>query len=154
MSDQKRGIVFVILALIILFVWQHFYKPAAPVTPPQSAQSSQQNPAAPAAGAANTTQTANAGSVTTAGSKAAGASLGAKAVAAVNPTATQAGAEQTLTVNSPLYTVEFSNRGAVVRSWKLNKYFDDQKTPQPTGLAILACAGRREAGSDGERGAL
>jgi YidC/Oxa1 family membrane protein insertase len=134
MSDQKRGIVFVILALIILFVWQHFYKPAAPVTPPQSAQSSQQNPGAPAAGAANTTQTANSGSVTTAGSKAAGASGGTNAGAAANPTAAQAGAEQTLTVNSPLYTVEFSNRGAVVRSWKLNKYFDDQKTPQPLDL--------------------
>ena len=33
MSDQVRGIVFVLLALVILFAWSHFYKP--PVPPPQ-----------------------------------------------------------------------------------------------------------------------
>jgi len=143
MSDQKRGIVFVILALIILFVWQHFYKPAVPVTPPKSAQSSQQNPGAPAAGTANTTQTtseAAAPAVTTGkggSSKAHGAT---NANTPENPTATQASSEQTLTVKSPLYTVEFSNRGAVVRSWKLNKYFDDQKTPQPLDLVNDAVA--------------
>jgi YidC/Oxa1 family membrane protein insertase len=141
LSDQKRGIVFVICALIILFVWQHFYKPAPPVTPPQSAQSSQQNPGAPATGAANNSQTTNAGTSNAPGLKAAGATAsGARNAAAVNLTATQAGAEQTLTVNSPLYTVEFSNRGAVVRSWKLNKYFDDQKTPQPLDLVNDAVA--------------
>ena len=143
MSDQKRGIVFVILALIILFVWQHFYKPAVPVTPPKSAQSSQQNPGAPAAGAANTTQTT---SEAAAPAVAAGKGGSSKAHGATNantpenPTATQASSEQTLTVKSPLYTVEFSNRGAVVRSWKLNKYFDDQKTPQPLDLVNDAVA--------------
>ncbi len=143
MSDQKRGIVFVILALIILFVWQHFYKPAVPVTPPKSAQSSQQNPGAPAAGIANTTQTT---SEAAAPAVAAGKGGSSKAHGATNantpenPTATQASSEQTLTVKSPLYTVEFSNRGAVVRSWKLNKYFDDQKTPQPLDLVNDAVA--------------
>jgi YidC/Oxa1 family membrane protein insertase len=139
LSDQKRGIVFVICALIILFVWQHFYKPAAPIVPAQGAQnSSQQNPGAAASGATTNSQTTIAAGATAAGAKVA-SGAGASG-APVNATATQAGAEQAVTVNSPLYTVEFSNRGAVVRSWKLNKYFDDQKTPQPLDLVNDAVA--------------
>ena len=37
-------------------------------------------------------------------------------------------------VESTLYRVEISNRGGVVKSWKLKKYFDDQKPPQPLEL--------------------
>ena len=44
MSDQVRAIVFVVLALVILFAWGHFYKP--PVAPqPQPAPTAVQDTA-------------------------------------------------------------------------------------------------------------
>ena len=43
-------------------------------------------------------------------------------------------AEKNVVVQSALYRVELSNRGGVVQSWKLNKYFDDQKPPHPLDL--------------------
>jgi YidC/Oxa1 family membrane protein insertase len=125
MSDQMRGIVFVVAALAILFVWQHFYKP--PVPPP----SAKGAPASQASGSA-TSQTSGALSGTT--------PLGAtptgkmSAAAPVNPAVEQASEEKSVVVESGLYRVEFSNRGAVVRSWLLKKYFDDAKPPRPLDL--------------------
>src|SRR5262249_2221801 len=37
------------------------------------------------------------------------------------------GEETTVVVESPLYRVEFSSRGGVVKSWQLNNYKDDNK---------------------------
>jgi YidC/Oxa1 family membrane protein insertase len=117
MSDQVRGIIFVVIALVILFIWQHFFKP--PVPPPQSTNT-------PAA------QTVPAQS---APAKSPGAAISAAAARApVIPAAAQAEQEKTVVVESGFYRVELSNRGAVVRSWKLQKYFDDQKKPQPLDL--------------------
>jgi len=117
MSDQVRGIIFVVLVLAMTFVWLHFYKPPAP---PQ-----QPGPAA--------TQTAPAQTGSAPASQAAQAASAAPAKPVVIPTI-QASAERTIEVESALYRVELSNRGGVVRSWKLKKYGDDQKTPQPLDL--------------------
>src|SRR5260221_11266240 len=38
--------------------------------------------------------------------------------------------ERTIVVESDLYHVEFSNRGGVVKRWKLEKYLDDDKPKQ------------------------
>ena len=41
MSDQVRGIIFVVLVLVVIFAWSHFFTPAVP--PPQKqAQTSSQ----------------------------------------------------------------------------------------------------------------
>src|SRR5271170_6782487 len=126
MSDQVRGIVFVVISLLILFAWGHFYKP--PVPPPQpnptqtsvpvSQQGSQQGGAQP-------------GTATNASS---GTAAKSGAPAAVNPSVVEASEEKTVVVESPLYRVELSNRGGVVKTWQLNKYFDDQKPPRPLDL--------------------
>jgi YidC/Oxa1 family membrane protein insertase len=119
MNDQIRAIVFILLALLILFTWGHFFKPPAPApqqTPTGNAQ------VAPNAGG---------------GSQAPVAGMGAlPAVASKPPSAgaVQATEEKTTVVESPLYRVEFSNRGGVVRSWKLKKYLTDQKPPRPLDL--------------------
>jgi YidC/Oxa1 family membrane protein insertase len=135
MSDQVRGIIFVIVALIILFVWQHFYKPAAPIPAAQTAQSSQQSSSTPGA------TTPDAGGAAVSGAAGAASMKGGAGAAVVaNPAVVQASGEQTITVNSPLYSVAFSNRGAVVRTWQLNKYFDDQKPPKPLDLVNDAVA--------------
>ena len=119
MNDQIRAIVFILLALLVLFTWGHFFKPPVPAP--------QQTPV-------GTPQVAPAGG---AGSQASIAGVGAPATATSRPTsvgAVQATEEKTIVVESPLYRVEFSNRGAVVRSWKLKKYLTDQKPPRPLDL--------------------
>ena len=45
------------------------------------------------------------------------------------PAVIQAAAEQTIAVNTPVYHVIFSNRGAVARSWILAHYRDDAGRP-------------------------
>src|SRR5580698_6251839 len=125
MGDQIRAVVFVIVALIILFAWGHFYKP--PIQPPPPAQTSSaqgavsQTPANTSASAAKTAQTADAGA--------------ASALAKVEGTN-----EKLVAIESPLYIVEFSNRGGVARSWKLKKYSDDQKPPHLLDLVNTAAA--------------
>jgi YidC/Oxa1 family membrane protein insertase len=126
LSDQVRGIIFVIVALIILFAFGRFYKPApAPVAPaPQTsaAQTAQQSGANPAASG-----------VAAASSSSSGAAMSA-AKAPANPGVVQASEEKTFVVSSPLYYVEISNRGGVVKTWKLNKYMNDQQPPQALDL--------------------
>ena len=119
MNDQIRAIVFILLALLVLFTWGHFFKPPVPAP--------QQTPV-------GTPQVAPAGG---AESQASIAGVGAPATATNKPPsvgAVQATEEKTIVVESPLYRVEFSNRGAVVRSWKLKKYLTDQKPPRPLDL--------------------
>jgi YidC/Oxa1 family membrane protein insertase len=116
MSDQVRGVVFVVVAMVILLVWQHYYKPA--VLPPQQkpAESLESVPPSPAPEAPATRTKA-----------------GAPGSAATAPVI-RANEEKTVVVESPLYRVELSNRGGVVKSWKLKKYFDDQKLPHELDL--------------------
>ncbi|MGB0035899.1 MAG: membrane protein insertase YidC [Candidatus Acidiferrales bacterium] len=120
-SDQVRGVIFVVVAMLFFVVWSYFFKP--PVTPPQqkpgpAAQTSPtQTPAPPQTAAAPAT-----------------------AAAAPAPTVAQASEEKTFVLESPLYRVELSNRGGVVRSWKLKKYFDDQKPPHALELVNVDAA--------------
>lgn len=118
LSDQSRGIIFVIIAILVLFVWSRYIAPPVPPAqkgnPTNQAAVPAQNNAPPAAG------TQAVGSVAT--------------VKPANITATHALAEKTVAIESPLYRVEFSNRGAVVKSWQLKKYLDDQKPPKPLDL--------------------
>jgi YidC/Oxa1 family membrane protein insertase len=123
MSDQVRGIVFVVISLLILFAWGHFYKPPVPPPQPNPTQTS-----APA-GQQGSQQTSAAGNT----SSATAAKSGGTAAAA-NPSVVEASEEKTVVVESALYRVELSNRGGVVKTWQLNKYFDDQKPPHPLDL--------------------
>jgi YidC/Oxa1 family membrane protein insertase len=121
MNDQIRAVVFILLALLVLFTWGHFFKP--PVPAPQQAPAGTAQ-VAPAAGAASQASVAGAGAPATATAASKPPSAGA----------VQATEEKTIVVESPLYRVEFSNRGAVVRSWRLKKYLTDQKPPRPLDL--------------------
>jgi YidC/Oxa1 family membrane protein insertase len=125
MSDQIRAVVFVVIALVILFAWGHFYKP--PVVPqPQPAQTAVQE--APSQAPGNT--------------PAGGGTMMRQTdtVAAASAIRIQAAAEKSMVVESPLYLVELSNRGGVVRSWKLKKYSDDQKPPHLLDLVNNSAA--------------
>jgi YidC/Oxa1 family membrane protein insertase len=116
MSDQMRGILFILLSGSIFFAWLHFYKPAVEPQQPKPAAS------------AETTQPVQAPAAAPAAAKA------GKAGAASTVAAIEASEEKTVVVDSPLYRVEISNRGALVRSWKLKKYLDDEKPPRQLDL--------------------
>ena len=115
-SDNARMLIFVALTVLIFGIFSRFYKP--PAQPPQNQQQAS-GQAAP--GQPNST--------------AALAQTAVKSQAATKAPpiipAIQASDEKSVVVESPLYRVELSNRGAVVRSWQLKKYFDDQTPPQP-----------------------
>jgi YidC/Oxa1 family membrane protein insertase len=132
MSDQMRGIVFVVAALAILFAWQHFYKP--PVPPPQPKGA----PTAQTSGSATSQVPGATPGTTSPGTTSPGAipvgKKGAAPASPATPAVEQASEEKTLVVESALYRVEFSNRGAVVRSWLLKKYSDDANPPRPLDL--------------------
>jgi len=128
MSDQVRGIVFVVISLLILFAWGHFYKPPVPPLPSNPTQNS-----APAGQQGSQQVSAQAGTPGNASSTNA-AKSGATSAAAANPSVVEASEEKTVVVESALYRVELSNRGGVVKTWQLNKYFDDQKPPHPLDL--------------------
>jgi YidC/Oxa1 family membrane protein insertase len=123
MSDQTRGIIFVVIVVAVTFLWMHYFQP--PVPPPQKSGqvAGQTAPGqAPAAGPSQPT-----------------AMQGAMQMAAAPATApkiplAQATEETNIVVESNLYRVELSNHGAVVRSWQLKKYFDDQNPPRPLDL--------------------
>lgn len=123
MSDQTRGVIFVIVVIAITFIWMKFFQP--PVPPPQKT--------GPVAGNTVPAQNTGAGSAQPSAGSAATQKSAAPAAAASIPVV-QATAEKNIIVESSLYRVELSNHGAVVRSWKLKNYFDDQKTPQPLDL--------------------
>lgn len=116
MSDQTRGIVFVVIVIAITFLWMHYFQP--PVPPPKPVSPVVQT--APAQGTS---------------SKAAAEAV---AHAAPAPAATtkpvKAQAERNLVVDSAAYRVELSNRGGVVRSWKLKKYLNEENPPRPLDL--------------------
>jgi len=119
MSDQTRGIIFVVIVVAVTFLWMHYFQP--PVPPPEKS-GPVAGQVAPVTGSAQPT-----------------AMPGARQVAAAPATApkiplAQATEETNIVVESNLYRVELSNHGAVVRSWELKKYFDDQNPPRPLDL--------------------
>ena len=118
-SDQARVALAFALALLVMVGW-YFLNPPKPQPPPGSAATTQ--PAAntarvPAAAAELTSQPALAGST---------GATSAKPVAA--------NGEKNIVIESDLYRVELSNRGAVVRSWQLKKYTDEGTPPRTLDL--------------------
>jgi YidC/Oxa1 family membrane protein insertase len=115
LSDQTRGVIFAILALIIGLIWLRYFLPTPPKTPVagQHAVTAVAQPH----GAASTKSAESAP---------------AKPFRPVP--AVRANAERTVTIDSSVYHVDLSNRGAVVTSWQLNKYRDDENPPRPLDL--------------------
>jgi YidC/Oxa1 family membrane protein insertase len=119
LSDQVRGIIFIVVVLLITFIWVRFFRPPAP--PLQPTQTAPISPAQPAH-SPSATQKASA------------------PAAHVTLPVVQAAGEKITAIESPLYRVEFSNRGAVVKSWTLKKYFDEQTPPHPLDIVNAPAA--------------
>jgi YidC/Oxa1 family membrane protein insertase len=116
MSEQSRVVLFILLALLVFFAWSKYFAPQPPPKKPQPAQTVQTSPASSTASGSGHEQ------LKTPPSK-----------PVVIP-AIQAAAEKTIVVSNNEYRVELSNRGAVAKSWKLEKYLNEEEPPQPLDL--------------------
>ena len=105
---EVRLLVAFLLMGLVLFLTPYFYKPppqpkpTAPVTPSQAAQQTKK-PEAPPATPPKPTETV--------------------------PGQIQGASEQQFTIDNGIYSVRFSNRGAVAQSWVLKKYLDHSGKP-------------------------
>ncbi|MBI4889854.1 MAG: membrane protein insertase YidC [Acidobacteria bacterium] len=132
MSMEKRMLIAFGLMGLVLFGTQFFMpkapKPAADKTPAPVA--SQSAPATPQPAAPKPAQPSPAVPSPAGQTKAAAAPAAAPAVSAAK--------EELLTVETDVYRIVFSNKGAVVRSWVLKKYKDG--SGQPVELASASAA--------------
>jgi len=125
LTHELRIVVASLLSLVVILAWAKFFGPKPPTNLPQPNRPAQTAPAvtSPGSGAPTAPSTTGASS-----SRGAARSVSDVAQAAIPPKAdTQ---ERTIVVENDLYRVEFSNRGAVVKSWQLKKYTDDSKPPR------------------------
>jgi YidC/Oxa1 family membrane protein insertase len=105
MSTETRSLLAAVLCLVVIAGWSLIYKPPQPVLP-------KPNPAA--------TSPATPNQMPSAAIAPAGLPGGATAAAI-----RAAGEERSIVIESDLYRVQISNRGAVVKSWQLKKFTDD-----------------------------
>ena len=123
LTHELRILVASLLSIVVIIAWAHFFGPKTPPpgTRPQPNQPGQTAPSTP-----NPSTSAP----STAGVSPQRAPVGSiSAPPKVNVPVRGESQERTIVVDNDLYRVEFSNRGAVVKSWQLKKYFDDAKPP-------------------------
>jgi YidC/Oxa1 family membrane protein insertase len=124
LNPQLRILFASLLSMFVILAWAKFFapKPVPPAQQPKSAVNAPatpgQNPSSPSAPNA--------------------APAAPSTIAAVPPAAAKGdSAERSIVVENDLYRVEFSNRGAIVKSWQLKKYFDDAKPPRTLDVVHL-----------------
>src|SRR6266403_1012403 len=115
-----------LLSMGVILLWTRFFSPKPPIVPPAN-RPVQTGPATPGSPTTSSTSPTNTPAALPKGT-ATGMSGTAAAAAKVTPKNDTD--ERTLVVENDLYRVEFSNRGAVVKSWQLKKYTDDAKPPR------------------------
>jgi len=135
-TPELRILAASLLSMVVILVWAKFFSPKPPVNPPQQNRPVQTAPAT--AGSAAPSGTA--GSAQTAPTA---TGVAPAQAAPVQPQS--ASEERTIVVENDLYLVEFSNRGAVVKSWQLKKYKDDNK-PQRVLDVVHADASQQTGG--------
>jgi YidC/Oxa1 family membrane protein insertase len=121
-GHEMRLLAASLLSMGVILLWTRFFSPKPPILPPQANRSAQTAPATP--GNPATSSPANTAAAMPKGTA---TGLSGAARAPVNVSAKSDTEERTLVVENDLYRVEFSNRGAVVKSWQLKKYLDDSK---------------------------
>src|SRR5436190_8106722 len=122
--DTDVLLIFAVMAVVI-FGAQFFMKKYAPATPQTSSAKPAQQPIQPGA---PSTQSA-ASQVISAPAASAQKGSSAKAPGAQQPALKQAATESEVVIENELYRITFSNRGALVKSWVLKKFNDDQGKP-------------------------
>ena len=116
-SPEMRILGASLLSMLVILLWIKYFAPKPPVVPPQPKP------------VINAPQTPSAVSPATSDATSKQASSGKNPPTAfVTPVSARSDSqERSIVIRSDLYRVEISNRGAVVKSWQLNKYMDDNK---------------------------
>ncbi len=104
------------LVFLVMFLGLQYFKPKKSAEPAQKQAAVQQHQQAAATPGESTAAPESTAATSTAGTTAKAATTAAQA-------------ETLITVESELYRIQFSNRGASVRSWILKKYKDDDGNP-------------------------
>jgi YidC/Oxa1 family membrane protein insertase len=138
-GHEMRLLAASLLSMGVILLWTRFLSPKPPILP-QANRSAQTGPAAP--GNPPTSSPTNSPAAMTKGTATA---MSGTAAAAQKVTAKSDTDERTTVVEDALYRVEFSNRGAVVKSWQLKKYLDDSK-PQRVLDVVHAEAAQQSGG--------
>jgi YidC/Oxa1 family membrane protein insertase len=123
-TPELRILVASLLSMVVILVWAKYFGPK-PSVQPQANRPVQTAPAN--SGAAASTPPA------APGSKAPATPAAMAAAAPPSVPRRSDSQERTITIENNLYRVDISNQGAVVKSWKLKKYFDDQKPKEQKG---------------------
>jgi YidC/Oxa1 family membrane protein insertase len=126
-TPELRILVASLLSMVVILLWAKYFGPKPPVRPPQ-----EEKPAVTAPATPGPSTSSGAGGAPTAAPAATSPTVTAATPTLVPPTADSE--ERTIVVENALYRVEFSNRGAVVKSWRLKKYTDDAKPPRTLDL--------------------
>ena len=125
LTHELRIVVASLLSLVVILLWAKYFGPKPPTNLPQANRPAQTAPATPGSSTPSGTSPL---AKSTPGSKGPATSISGVVQAATPPKADTE--ERTLVVENDLYRVEFSNRGAVVKSWQLKHYTDDSKPPR------------------------
>src|SRR5215472_7851032 len=120
--------------MLVILVWAKYFAPKPPVQSPQTSRQAQTSPVAPGSSGAAAPS-----------SQAPATPDAATAVAPASAPPRSDSQERTIVVENALYRVEFSNRGAVVKSWQLKNYMDDAK-PQRVLDVVHAEASQQTGG--------
>jgi len=127
LTHELRIVVASLLSLVVILLWAKFFGPKPPTNLPQGNRPAQTAPA-PTTPGSGTPSAATPSTNSAAPSRGTMTSMSGVAQAAIPPKSEAQ--ERTIVVENDLYRVEFSNRGAVVKSWQLKKYTDDSKPPR------------------------
>src|SRR5947208_4562215 len=107
--------------MVVILAWAKYFGPKPPIQRPQTNRPAQTSPATPGSASAVPP-------IAGASQKPPASTVAATAASTpANVPRRGDSQERTITIENNLYRVEFSNQGAVVRSWKLKKYLDDAK---------------------------
>ena len=128
LSHELRIVVASLLSMAVILLWAKYFGPKPPAVPPQASRPAQTAPVAPGKTSVTTPPAPNTG-----GPSRAPATAVSGVPAATIPAKSDT-QERTIIVENDLYHVEFSNHGAVVKSWQLKKYLDDAKPPRVLDL--------------------
>ena len=140
-GHEMRLLAASLLSMGVILLWTRFFSPKPPIVP----QANRPVQTGPAMAGNPTTPSTSPTSAPAALPKGAATGMSRAAAAAVKVTAKSDTDERTLVVENDLYRVEFSNRGAVVKSWQLKKYLDDAK-PQRVLDVVHAEAAQQTGG--------
>ncbi|MHB8054549.1 MAG: membrane protein insertase YidC [Candidatus Aminicenantales bacterium] len=130
--DTKRVILAIVLSIGVLVLWQTVMVKKAPETAAIPPAAVPQTTASPVAGPAAPPESSGASAA-----PAAASTDQAPAVAG----AAGAQAEERITIATPLYTAQWSNKGGVLVSWKIHKHKDEKKEDLELVPAAVSAAG-------------